>query len=305
VNVAGGLRSGVGGGGGNQATGEGSRVGGGTFNLASGSHSVIAGGTGNEASGAGGAIAGGSGNEASGQSSLVAGGTQNHAGGDYSFAAGRRAKALANGSFVWCDSQDFDCTVQTVNRFGVRASGGVRFTVNAGPIPTQYCDLEPGVVGWSCVSDRGAKENFAPVDTRAVLDGLVAMPLSTWNFKGSDRSLRMMGPTAQDFRAAFRLGPDDEATIASGNLDGVALAAVQGLNAKLEDLLAASRSEIELLRQEVGALRDDRLRRDAQLAAMRAEIDKLQWIRDDVAALQAMVRGSADANPQRPAGDLR
>jgi Skp family chaperone for outer membrane proteins len=64
----------------------------------------------------------------------------------------------------------------------------------------------------------------------------------------------MLGPTAQDFAAAFGLAAADK-TIASGNLDGVALAAIKGLNAKLEAKLAARDADLEALSAEVAALR--------------------------------------------------
>lgn len=161
-----------------------------------------------------------------------------------------------NGSFIWADSNAFDFTSPVANYFGVRATGGVRFTVaiDGSGNSTQYCNLSPGVVGWSCVSDRNAKENFVPVTGKEVLARLVAMPLYSWNFKGADPALRMLGPTAQDFYAAFGLGKDDK-TIASGNADGVALAAIQGLNAKLEHLPEGKDEEIDVLKSELADLR--------------------------------------------------
>jgi DNA-binding transcriptional MerR regulator len=45
--------------------------------------------------------------------------------------------------------------------------------------------------------------------------------------------VRHLGPTAQDFHAAFHLG-ESERTIATVDADGVALAAIQGLNEKVE-----------------------------------------------------------------------
>jgi len=139
----------------------------------------------------------------------------------------------------------------------VRATGGVGLTVaiNAGGGVSQFCNLLPGVVSWQCTSDRNAKENFVAVDGQDILKRLVAMPLSTWNFKGADPKMRLLGPTAQDFHAAFGLGDDDK-TIVSTNLHGVALAAIQGLHQELQ----AARREFEALKREVAELRE--LRRD-------------------------------------------
>ncbi len=59
-----------------------------------------------------------------------------------------------------------------------------------------------------------------------------------------------MGPVAQDFSAAFGLGETDT-MISTVDADGVALAAIQGLNAKLEHQLQAKDAEINSLKAEV------------------------------------------------------
>jgi hypothetical protein len=82
-------------------------------------------------------------------------------------------------------------------------------------------------------SDRNMKENFASVRPREMLEKVVALPLSSWNYK-ADTATRHVGPMAQDFYAAFNVGPDDK-HIATVDADGVALAAIQGLNQKVED----------------------------------------------------------------------
>ena len=69
------------------------------------------------------------------------------------------------------------------------------------------------------------------MDARAVLDNVAALPLSEWNYK-QDIATRHVGPMAQDFHAAFGLGESDR-TIATVDADGVALAAIQGLNEKV------------------------------------------------------------------------
>jgi len=82
-------------------------------------------------------------------------------------------------------------------------------------------------------SDRNAKENFQPVSSREVLDRVSAMPISRWNYK-TDKGSEHIGPMAQDFWAAFKVGMDDK-HIATVDEDGVALAAIQGLDQKLEE----------------------------------------------------------------------
>jgi hypothetical protein len=60
--------------------------------------------------------------------------------------------------------------------------------------------------------------------------------------------------TAQDFGAAFGLGSDAR-TIGMVDADGIALASIQGLNAKLEAALADRDARIEALASELARSR--------------------------------------------------
>jgi len=81
-------------------------------------------------------------------------------------------------------------------------------------------------------SDRNLKENFTDISPLEVLAKVAGLHISRWNFKG-DTATPHVGPMAQDFYSAFSLGTDDR-HIATVDADGVALAAIQGLNQKLE-----------------------------------------------------------------------
>ncbi len=102
-------------------------------------------------------------------------------------------------------------------------------------------------------SDRNKKENFTEVNPREVLDKVVDLPVTRWNYKADSQS-RHLGPMAQDFRAAFGLGEDDK-HIATVDADGVALAAIKGLNQKLEETVRAQESRIERLETDLAELR--------------------------------------------------
>lgn len=84
------------------------------------------------------------------------------------------------------------------------------------------------------VSDRALKSNFAPVDGQAVLAQVAALPIETWNYRDDDPAVRHLGPMAQDFAAAFGVGADNR-HIHPLDGQGVALAAIQGLTALLQD----------------------------------------------------------------------
>ncbi len=80
-------------------------------------------------------------------------------------------------------------------------------------------------------SDRNSKDDVDAVDPLSVLAKVSELPIATWRYKG-DEALHV-GPMAQDFHAAFGLGADDK-HIAPGDMAGLALAAVQALNARVE-----------------------------------------------------------------------
>ena len=114
------------------------------------------------------------------------------------------------------------------------SSKGTSGSFNGGSQGTGTCSYAGGGAGWSCSSDRNLKEHFAAVDLDAVLDRLDAMPVFYYEMKHSKSPTRYLGPTAQDFKAAFGLG-DSETMIASGNEAGVTIAATQALYRKLKD----------------------------------------------------------------------
>lgn len=238
----------------NNAVEEGATIGGGHGNGASGTDSTISGGFGNSASGEGSSVSGGDYNSASGYYSTVPGGYQNLAQGFGSFAAGLLAKAYNDGCFVWGDNYGYDVSCTTDNQWVARTSGGVYFYTDQELTSGSY--LAPGSGTWADLSDRNMKENFEVIDSKAVLETLAQVPLTTWNYKTQDDSIRHIGPMAQDFYAAFGVG-EDEKHITTIDADGVALAAIQGLYAENQELkaeVAKQAEELEDLESRLSAL---------------------------------------------------
>jgi hypothetical protein len=149
-------------------------------------------------------------------------------------------------------------------------------TSTATPATAMYIDRGSGYVGIGTVtpstaldvageitctvmnitSDRNAKEKFQPVNPRKVLDKVARLPITEWQYK-TQEGARHIGPMAQDFHDAFALGHDDK-HITSVDEDGVALAAIQGLNEKVNEMKSAISSrdrENAQLKQEVGELK--------------------------------------------------
>jgi hypothetical protein len=83
-------------------------------------------------------------------------------------------------------------------------------------------------------SDRNAKTNFSSINALTILEKVAHLPIQRWNYKDDASSLQHVGPMAQDFHAAFGLNGSDDKHISTMDVQGVALAAIQGLNQKLE-----------------------------------------------------------------------
>jgi len=165
---------------------------------------------------------------------------------NHAFAAGRFAAAIHTGAFVWGDSTLADIVSTNADSVTMRAGGGYRLFSDTSA--TTGVSLAAGSGTWTSMSDRNSKEEFQPVNPLAVLDQVAALPLSTWRYKTQDASVRHIGPMAQDFKAAFAVGESDTG-ITTLDADGVALAAIQGLNQKLETENAELRQRLERLEQ--------------------------------------------------------
>jgi hypothetical protein len=198
-------------------------------------------------------------NITTGQFGMIPGGFANSAA-SQCFAAGRRAKAINSGCFVWADSTDADFATTAINQVRMRANGGYFLYSDSGA--TLGATLAHNATSWGMLCDRNAKKNFAPVDSRQILDKLAGMPLQWWNYKAeADDSTPHLGPMAQDFKAAFYPGRDDK-IITTLEFDGVELAAIQGLNQKVE--AGSRRSE-----HRSGKLEERLQQQETEIAEMR------------------------------------
>jgi trimeric autotransporter adhesin len=139
--------------------------------------------------------------------------------------------------------------------FTFEASGQLGVGTNS---PQQALHVVGNILATGTVtgsSDRNLKEDFAPVNAGEVLNRVAALPISRWSYK-ADAGVTHLGPMAQDFYAAFAVGMDDR-HISMVDADGVALAAIQGLNQKLEAENAELKRRLETLEQIVLKLKSN------------------------------------------------
>jgi trimeric autotransporter adhesin len=261
----------------NAALGPFSTVGGGVNNSAA-LTSTVGGGDENTASEAGSTVGGGENNTARGFWSTVSGGFSNCAGGTYSWAGGQRAKVRPGadpvtgpcrgltypggdgdaGTFAWADAQMPNFVSTGGNQFLVRAAGGVYFGTNSTvSIPAgRFINTSSGAhltTGgtWTNASSRALKTAFESIDSSDVLARLLALPLTRWQYRESSAEGVHLGPVAEEFHAAFGLGADGH-SISTVDANGVALAAIQGLNAKLEAQNAELKARLARLEAVLG-----------------------------------------------------
>ena len=196
----------------------------------------------------------------------VAMGLRVYAGGNGSVVLGSDAvtQAAAHGSFIFADrSTTNDIVSFAPNEFIVRAAGGIGLYTNAAT--TAGVEMAAGGSSWLVVSDANMKEHFRDLSGEDVLSKIARMPVKEWNYKTQDASIRHVGPTAQDFHAAFGLG-ENPLRINTIDADGIALAAVRALEARTRDLrdenarLSADNDAIRKANDELRA-RLDRLER--------------------------------------------
>src|SRR3546814_20689253 len=85
---------------------------------------------------------------------------------------------------------------------------------------------ESGV--WTNTFDRNKKENFTEIDGSNLLEKLLQLEITRWNYKSQPSSVTHIGPVAQDFYRLFKTGTSNK-HISSLEPSGIALRALQNL----------------------------------------------------------------------------
>ena len=181
---------------------------------------------------------------------------------DWAIALGYRASVAGHvGSFVFGGSlagasAATDSIRNTADGQATwRVPGGFRiFTNTAATVGVQ---VNAGGSSWNVISDRNRKESFLAVDPEDVLTRIRALPVTTWRYiDEADRTVRHIGPMAQDWQRAFGFSAD-ATTINMSDFDGVNLVAIQALERRTAELtaqLAARDQRIETLEARIARL---------------------------------------------------
>src|SRR5208283_1090809 len=147
---------------------------------------------------------------------------------------------------------DLEFYTAFLNRMTILSSGYVGMGTTNPAYPLEmgsgaYCSVAGA---WTSVSDRNVKEDFTAIKPAEVLAKVAALPITQWKYKVEADGTEHLGPMAQDFHAAFGLNGADDKHISTVDEGGVALAAIQGLNQKVEE----KNSEIQTLKHQNDSL---------------------------------------------------
>jgi hypothetical protein len=291
-NVASGYAASVGGGSYNTASGSSAVVSGGNFNTASGDNSIVCGGNNNLATNSNATVGGGEYCVASANNTYAAGfqAFAVHQGafvwadsqsqlGSYASDRANQFKVRAGGGvqFDVSGSSGLNPAAVTINS---TSGNGIGLLVNENSSDTAALFANGGTgdiikgfsgngntvlevkndgtvvsKGVTLTSDRNAKQNFTALDNKDVLAKVVSLPVTKWNYKDDAADQKHIGPMAQDFHAAFALNGSDDRHISVIDEGGVAFAAIQGLNQKLEADSQNAQARIEKLEAENAELK--------------------------------------------------
>jgi hypothetical protein len=114
---------------------------------------------------------------------------------------------------------------------------------------------------WTNSSDAALKTDFEQLDEAELLERLERLPIRSWRYLSEPDGPRHVGPTAQDFEAAFGLGGDGK-SISTVDPAGIALAVAQELARRLEQ---RERDHLRQLQE-----------RDRELSALRRRLTRLE-----------------------------
>jgi hypothetical protein len=224
-------------------------------------------------------IASGSNSTATGYATTASGdystamGHSTIASGNYSTAMGDYAKAKHTGAFIIGDYSDATYDSSSANnQMTMRFAGGYRLYSSSDLSTGVY--MNAGISGWTNVCDQNKKENFHAINGEELLMKIRTMPITEWNYEGTDKSVRYIGPVAQDFYSAFHLGGTDSLGINSICIDGVNMAAIQALEKRTAELNNAL-NELKAQKEKVTLMEKQNTERDKTIADMNNKIEKL------------------------------
>ncbi|MGK0367840.1 MAG: hypothetical protein ACI9QD_000979, partial [Thermoproteota archaeon] len=175
-------------------------------------------------------------------------------------------------------------------RFFSKFSGGYEFWT--GTVSNNLIRYDSSNGLWTRYSDKNKKDNFKKLDTERMLNDLVKMRITKWNYKESRDAKNMdgtimahIGPFAEEFYDLAHAGKTRD-RLSVGDLVGVSIGLLQGIykrSAEIELILKEQqtvfgklKSMLAKLKLKVIALKDKLLKRDERVASIKRRIANIE-----------------------------
>lgn len=143
------------------------------------------------------------------------------------------------------------------------------------------CSDEPEPQPFGVLPSRRRHDDTEQVDPGEMLDRLRVLEVYAWRERAEEAGYaggepghtggERLGPAAEEFYEVFEVGADPD-TIAAGDADGVAIAAIQELADRLDDRDARIERQSRQIRRQQERLDEQR----ADLETLREQIESLQ-----------------------------
>lgn len=99
---------------------------------------------------------------------------------------------------------------------------------------TMFVDGSIEATNVAFTSSRTKKTGFTGIDRGEILSKVMQLPIESWHYVTEDSNIRHVGPTSEDFAAAFGLGVNDK-RISMVDAYGVTFAAIQALHDEVSE----------------------------------------------------------------------
>jgi hypothetical protein len=149
-----------------------------------------------------------------------------------------------NGAMILGDDWASTMNSSADNQLMARFVGGIILYTSGNGNQSTWSGVQVAAGGgsWSSVSDKRKKENFQTVNGEDILNKIHLLNISSWNYKTQNKSIRHIGPFAQDFYATFQYGESDT-TITDVDINGINLIAAKALEKRTGELNQASKEQ--------------------------------------------------------------
>ena len=133
-------------------------------------------------------------------------------------------------------------------------------------------------------SDVNIKEGFQEIDAKEILRKVKNLPITRWNYIQDENDTAHIGPMAQDFAAAFKLGHSDK-HISTIDSEGISLAAIKGLSLIMDEkdtTISAQADEIAELKSELDEIKAELGERSESISEL---MENFKELKEKVSAL--------------------